>query len=31
MSKEGNTKEAEDVLNKNKGADDEMVLEKGPA
>ena len=28
MSKEVNTKEAEDVLNKNKGADDEMVLEK---
>ena len=28
MSKEVNTKEAEDVPNKNKGADDEMVLEK---
>ena len=28
MSKEVNTKEAENVPNKNKGADDEMVLEK---
>ena len=28
MSKEVNTKEAEDVPNKKKGADDEMVLEK---
>ena len=28
MSKEVNTKEAEDVLNKNKGADDEMALAK---